>query len=164
MSRGRSRVSLSWLWRAPARALGRARDMYVRGMTGCARCVPADAAFGYPVFVPSGSMRSNSFGSERGGGGGAAADDDLRELIRAASQRRAAEQAAREAQAVARSQSMVGLSMARIDEDAPCEEFGGAAVMLYPRSQSCIGGVGGRAGGGRVAHTQRKVAAAAALA
>uniref|UniRef100_J3LT81 Uncharacterized protein n=1 Tax=Oryza brachyantha TaxID=4533 RepID=J3LT81_ORYBR len=106
MSRGRSRVSLSWLWRAPARALGRARDMY----------------------------------------------------------RRAAEQAAREAQAVARSQSMVGLSMARIDEDAPCEEFGGAAVMLYPRSQSCIGGVGGRAGGGRVAHTQRKVAAAAALA
>ncbi|KAF0888315.1 hypothetical protein E2562_014160 [Oryza meyeriana var. granulata] len=152
------RSRLSWLWRAPARALGRARDMYVRGLTGCARCVPADAAFGYPVFVPSGSMRSNSFGSEWGGGGGRAgggggADDDLRELIRAASQRRAAEQA-REAQAVARSQSMVGLSMARIDEDAPCEEFGGAGVMQYPRSQSCVGG---RAGG-RIAHCQRKVA------
>uniref|UniRef100_A0A0E0KJI5 Uncharacterized protein n=1 Tax=Oryza punctata TaxID=4537 RepID=A0A0E0KJI5_ORYPU len=154
MSRGRSR--LSWLWRAPARALGRARDMYVRGLTGCARCVPADAAFGYPVFVPSGSMRSNSFGSDsRFGGGGA--DDDLRDLIRAASQRRAAEQE-REARAVARSQSMVGISMARIDEDAPCEDFGGAGVMQYPRSQSCVGGVGGRAGG-RVAHCQRKVVA-----
>ncbi|XP_052149143.1 uncharacterized protein LOC127767747 [Oryza glaberrima] len=155
MSRGRSR--LSWLWRAPARALGRARDMYVRGMTGCARCVPADAAFGYPVFVPSSaaaSMRSNSFGSDSRFGGGA--DDDLRELIRAASQRRAAEQE-REARAVARSQSMAsGISMARIDEDAPCEEFGGAGVMHFPRSQSCVGGVGGR-----IAHCHRKVAALA---
>uniref|UniRef100_A0A0D9VZH8 Uncharacterized protein n=1 Tax=Leersia perrieri TaxID=77586 RepID=A0A0D9VZH8_9ORYZ len=158
MSRGRSK--LSWLWRAPARALGRARDMYVRGLTGCARCVPADAAFGYPVFVPASgaaSMRSNSFGSSgdwRGGG-----DDDLRELIRAASQRRAAEAAAREAAqaaAVARSQSMVGLSMARIDEDAPCEEFGGAGVAAqFPRSQSCVGG-----GGGRVSRFQRKATAA----
>ncbi|KAL5209884.1 hypothetical protein ABZP36_005507 [Zizania latifolia] len=160
MSRGRS--WLSWLWRAPARALGRARDMYVRGVTGCARCVPADAAFGYPVFVPAASMRSSSFGSEYWGGGGGAgaggADDDLRELIRAASQRRAAEWAQQQeaqAQAVARSQSMVGLSMARIDEDAPSEEFGGAGV-LYPRSQSCVGSAGGR-----IAHCQRKVTALA---
>ncbi|KAL5218698.1 hypothetical protein ABZP36_019382 [Zizania latifolia] len=146
MSRGRSR--LSWL----RRALGRARDMYVRGVTGCARCVPADAAFGYPVFVPTTSMRSNSFGSDWGGGRAGGADDDLRELIRAASQRHAAERAQQleaQAQAVARSQSMVGLSMARIDENATCEEFGGAGV-LYPRSQSCLGGVGRT--GGRIAH------------
>ncbi|KAG8098335.1 hypothetical protein GUJ93_ZPchr0013g34571 [Zizania palustris] len=135
--------------------------MYVRGVTGCARCVPADAAFGYPVFVSAASMRSSSFGSEYWGGGRAGAggaDDDLRELIRAASQRRAAEcvqQQQAQAQAVARSQSMVGLSMARIDEDEPSEEFGGAGV-LYPRSQSCVGSAGGR-----IAHCQRKVTALA---
>jgi hypothetical protein len=43
--------------------------MYVRGLTGCARCVPADAAFGYPVFVPSssaGSMGATASGLTRG--------------------------------------------------------------------------------------------------
>src|SRR5699024_12111218 len=55
MSRG---SKLRWLWRAPARALGRARDLYVRGLTGCARHVPSDAAFGYPVFVPAPMSRS----------------------------------------------------------------------------------------------------------
>ncbi|CAD6214751.1 unnamed protein product [Miscanthus lutarioriparius] len=141
MSRG---SKLRWLWRAPARALGRARDLYVRGLTGCARYVPSDAAFGYPVFVPAPLSRSHSV-DWRGAGSGA--DEDLRELVRAASQRRV-EQRRAELQAVARSQSMAAsLSMARIDEDAPCE-FGAAAGdgpgALYPRSQSCVGDAAGR--------------------
>ena len=52
---------LRWLWRAPVRALGRARDYYVRSITGCARHYPADAAFGgYPVLVPTALPRSQS--------------------------------------------------------------------------------------------------------
>ncbi|CAL4927549.1 unnamed protein product [Urochloa decumbens] len=146
MSRG---GRLRWLWRAPARALGRARDMYVRGMTGCARYAPSDAAFGYPVFVPALS-RSHSAAS--------AADEDLRELVRAASQRRVVQRAA-ELRAVARSQSMAAaLSMARIDEDAPCEFGDGAGDgpgALYARSQSCAGG----GDAGRRARGHRKVVA-----
>ncbi|XP_066386027.1 uncharacterized protein [Miscanthus floridulus] len=142
MSRG---SKLRWLWRAPARALGLARDLYVRGLTGCARYVPSDAAFGYPVFVPASLSRSHSVDDW---GAGSGADEDLRELVRAASQRRV-EQRRAELQAVARSQSMAAsLSMARIDEDAPCE-FGAAAGgdgpgALYPRSQSCVGDAAGR--------------------
>lgn len=140
MSRG---SKLRWLWRAPARALGRARDLYVRGLTGCARYMPSDAAFGYPVFVPAPLSRSHSVDW----GAGSSADEDLRELVRAASQRRV-EQRRAELQAVARSQSMAAsLSMTRIDEDAPCE-FGTAAGdgpgALYPRSQSCVGDAAGR--------------------
>ncbi|XP_062209444.1 uncharacterized protein LOC133911260 [Phragmites australis] len=146
MSRG---GKLRWLWRAPARALGRACDLYVRGLTGCARYVPADAAFGYPVFVPASLSRSHSVA-----GSDSAAEEDLRELVRAASQRRV-EQRERELQAVARSQSMAAaLSMARIDEDAPCEFGGAGAGELYPRSQSCVGGDAGRRARGH-----RKVAA-----
>ena len=146
MSRG---SKLRWLWRMPVRALGRARDFYVRSVTGCARYVPADAAFGYPVFVPSSLARSQSYGSDWSGGAGS--EDDLRELIRAASQRRAEQLQMQKAQALARSQSVVGLSMSRIDEDAPCE-FGAGAV--FPRSQSCVGGTEGRR-----SHCHRKVAA-----
>jgi hypothetical protein len=141
MSRG---SRLRWLWRAPARALGRARDLYVRGLTGCARYVPSDAAFGYPVLVPAPPLsRSHSVDWGRG-----AADEDLRELVRAASQRRVVEQRRAELRAVARSQSMAAsLSMGRIDEDAPCE-LGAAAGdgpgALCPRSQSCVGDAAGR--------------------
>ncbi|CAM0876463.1 unnamed protein product [Alopecurus aequalis] len=128
---------LRWLWRAPGRALGRARDFYVRSLTGCARYVPTDAAFGaYPVLVPMPLPRSQSCGADWAGAG----EEDLRELIRAASQRRDGQQ--RQAvQAVARSQSTaLGRSMAPIDEDAPCE-FGAGAGGLYSRSQSYAGGV-----------------------
>ncbi|CAO2038279.1 unnamed protein product, partial [Urochloa humidicola] len=69
------------------------------------------------------------------------ADEDLRELIRAASQRRAAEAAAeRHPAVVPRSHS---LATARIDEDAPCE-FGGSAVAVFPRSRSYAVGAGRR--------------------
>uniref|UniRef100_A0ACD6A697 Uncharacterized protein n=1 Tax=Avena sativa TaxID=4498 RepID=A0ACD6A697_AVESA len=131
MSPGSSK--LRWLWRAPGRALGRARDYYVRSITGCARYVPNDAAFGaYPVMVPTELPRSQSYGP----GGG---EEDLRELIRASSERRD-DKERQDVQAVARSQSTaVGRSMAPINEDAPCE-FAGGVGPLYPRSQSYAGG------------------------
>ncbi|RLN17420.1 hypothetical protein C2845_PM02G46590 [Panicum miliaceum] len=148
MSRG---GRLRWLWRAPARALGRARDLYVRGLTGCARYVPSEAAFGYPVFVPAASLSRSHSAAGSDWGAGSAAGEDLRELVRAASERRV-EQRQAELRAVARSQSMAAaLSMARIDEDAPCE-FGAGA--LGARSQSCAGGDAGRRARGH-----RKVAA-----
>ncbi|KAL5198672.1 hypothetical protein ABZP36_002184 [Zizania latifolia] len=151
MSRGGSGGKLvSWLWRAPRRALGRARDFYVRSLTGCAGHLPADAAFGYgyPSFAAAAApmSRNDSFASSRRSGGGC--DDDMRELIRAASQRLVAEAAAAaEPATVPRSQSV---AMARIDEDRPCE-FGGVG-LVFPRSQSCAVGAG-RVGGrrGRVA-------------
>ncbi|XP_047086071.1 uncharacterized protein LOC124697535 [Lolium rigidum] len=132
---------LRWLWKAPVRALGRARDYYVRSITGCARYVPADAAFGaYPVLVPIAPLpRSYSSGDWAGAG-----EEDLRELIRASSQRRD-DQQRQVVQAVARSQSTaVGRSMAPINEDAPCEFGGGGVGGLYSRSQSYAGGVAGR--------------------
>ncbi|KQK12998.1 uncharacterized protein LOC100838736 [Brachypodium distachyon] len=141
MSRGSS-SKLRWLWRAPARALGRARDLYVRSVTGCARYVPSDAAFGaYPVPAPL--PRSYSCGSHWG------EDDDLRELIRirirAASQRQQ-QRAQAVPVGVARSQSTAGrlpASMARIDEDAPCEFGSGGSASgegMYSRSRSYVGG------------------------
>lgn len=132
---------VSWLWRAPRRALCAARDLYVRSVTGCAGHLPADAAFGYPTFAGAPSFRSDSFASSSSRRP-SDADEDLRELIRAASQRRAAEAeaAARQQQhpaAVPRSQSV---AMARIDEDRPCDDFEPDAA--FPRSRSCAAGPG----------------------
>ncbi|KAK3126287.1 hypothetical protein QOZ80_7AG0554350 [Eleusine coracana subsp. coracana] len=153
MSRGgNSKLHLmSWLWRGPRRALGAARDLYVRSLTGCAgHMPPGNAAFGYPAFGGAGAPEYcfSASSSRRS----ADVDDDLRELIRAVSQRRAAEAAAAAAQeqeppAVPRSQSV---AMARIDEDRPCE-FGDAATeaAVLPRSQSCAVAAGRRAGGRR---------------
>ena len=114
---GKHLQHVRWLWRAPRRALSAARDLYVRSLTGCAGHLPGDAAFGYPSFAgaPAG-FRVDSFASSRRSSG--AGDEDLRELIRAASQRRAAEAAAAaHPAAVPRSQSAA--AMARIDEDGP---------------------------------------------
>ncbi|CAN6209227.1 unnamed protein product [Urochloa humidicola] len=155
---GKSLHHVSWLWRAPRRALCAARDLYVRSLTGCAGHLPGDAAFGYPSFAaaaPAG-FRADSFSSSRRSSsysGAADADEDLRELIRAASQRRVAKAAAaaaaaeaeRHPAAVPRSHSV---AMARIDEDAPCEFSGSAAAAVFPRSRSYAVGVGRR---GRVA-------------
>jgi hypothetical protein len=120
------------------RALCRARDMYARGVTGCARYLPADAAFGYPVIVPASLSRSRS----AAGYGWTGPEEDLRQLVRAASQRRV-EQRRAEMRASTTSRSVAAvLSVARIDEDAPCEfgDVDGGAGALHVRSQSCVGG------------------------
>ncbi|CAL5078110.1 unnamed protein product [Urochloa decumbens] len=157
---GKNLHNVSWLWRAPRRALCAARDLYVRSLTGCAGHLGGDAAFGYPSFAaaqpPASSFRADSFASSSRrsssySGGAGDADEDLRELIRAASQRRVAEAAAaaaaaeRHPAAVPRSHSV---AMARIDEDAPCEFGGSAAAAVFPRSRSYAVGAGRR---GRVA-------------
>ncbi|KAL6880417.1 hypothetical protein ACP4OV_011982 [Aristida adscensionis] len=147
---GRMQV-VSWLWRGPRRALGAARDLYVRSLTGCAGHMPGDAAFGYPTFAAMQPCRVDSFASSssRRSAAGFGDDDDLRELIRAASQRRAAElAAATQPPPVPRSQSV---AMARIDEDRPCD-FDGAGALVFARSRSCAVGSGRLAGRrGRVA-------------
>nr|CAB3455610.1 unnamed protein product [Digitaria exilis] len=153
---GRHLHHVSWLWRGPRRALTAARDLYVRSLTGCAGHLGGDAAFGYPSFAAAapafGRTDSfSSFSSSRRSYDASAADEDLRELIRAASQRRVAEaEVARQQQrhpaAVPRSQSV---AMARIDEDRPCEFAAGvSAAAVFPRSRSYAVGAGRR---GRVA-------------
>jgi hypothetical protein len=123
---------------APIRALGRVRDFYVRGMTGCAGHMHYGSGFGYDAYnLP----RSFSTTSDRVG----ASDEDLRELIRAASQKQA------------RGSGLNGLpprsrsvAVGRIDEDAPFD-FGIAnsldvgSNLLFPRSQSyATGRIGGK--------------------
>ncbi|KAL6647127.1 hypothetical protein ACP70R_014564 [Stipagrostis hirtigluma subsp. patula] len=149
---GRLQV-VRWLWRAPRRALGAARDLYVRSLTGCAGHLSADAAFGYPTFAAVAPCSVDSFASSASRRSGVD-DDDLRELIRAASQRRAAEAAAAaQPPAVPRSQSV---AMARIDEDRPCEFDGaGAGAVFLPRSRSCA------VGNGRLAGRRGRIAALA---
>ncbi|PKU60009.1 uncharacterized protein LOC110105616 [Dendrobium catenatum] len=121
-------------FRAPYRALCRARDLYIKSMTGCAgRMHYGDATV--PISYPStfgGSMsRSGSLSSLKLSSG----DEDLIELIRAASQSRARAAAAAEG-SVRRSQSVAAV---RIDEDAPYEFTGEVKVggsLIFPRSQS----------------------------
>ncbi|XP_066393204.1 uncharacterized protein [Miscanthus floridulus] len=150
---------VSWLWRGPRRALCAARDLYVRSLTGCAGHLPRDAAFGYPTFAAGPSLSGfASASSSRRYSSASDADEDLRELIRAASQRRAAElERQRHPAAVPRSHSVAG-AMARIDEDGPCDfaSAAAAAVVLFPRSRSCAPGTG------RVAGRRGRVAALAA--
>ena len=138
---GGGRKAASWLWRA----LGCARDFYVRSLTSCAGQFPADAAFGYPSFpgTPMSSTdycRSSYSASPSSSFGG---DGDLRELIRAASERRAAPERELQPPAVPRSRSV---AMAKIDEDRPCD-FGLATGVAFGRSRSCA--VPAAAGGQR---------------
>jgi hypothetical protein len=152
MGGGKLAQHVSWLWRGPRRALCAARDLYVRSLTGCAGHLPADAAFGYPTFAAAPSFGAHSgfasASSSRRYSSASDADEDLRELIRAASQRRAAElERQRHPAAVPRSHSVAG-AMARIDEDGPCDfASAAAAVVLFPRSRSCVPPGSGRVAG-----------------
>ncbi|ONM28096.1 uncharacterized protein [Zea mays] len=131
---------VSWLWRGPRRALCAARDLYVRSLTGCAGHLPGDAAFGYPTFAAAPSF--GSFASSSSSRRASDADQDLRELVRAASQRRAAElERQRHPAAVPRSRSVAAAAMARIDEDGPCD-FASSAAAVFPRSRSFAPGAG----------------------
>lgn len=152
-SNGGSKLA-SWLWRAPRRALGRARDLYVRSLTSCAGQFPSDASFGYPSFAATPAPCSRAAGyhsfsaspssSSRSYDG----DGDLRELMRAASERRAAPE---RPPAVPRSRSV---AMAKIDEDGPCEFGLAGAGVAFARSRSCAVSAGRATGQrGRAAPT-----------
>lgn len=113
--------------RAPFRVLSSVRDLYIKGMNGCAgRVQYGAAAVAYPSFAEF--RGSSSFNSARS----STSDEDLRDLIRAASRRE---------MPVRRSQSVV---VGRIDEDAPCEFKDDVKLgndLLFPRSKSyAVGG------------------------
>ncbi|XP_020255141.1 uncharacterized protein LOC109832114 [Asparagus officinalis] len=113
--------------RAPIRVLTSVRDLYIKGMNGCAGRVQSAGALAYPSFTELNCVYSNSARSS-------ASDDDLRELIRAAS-------VGRVQGPVRRSQSVV---VGRIDEDEPCEFKEDVKVgsdLLFPRSRSYAVGV-----------------------
>ena len=117
--------------RAPVRVLCSVRDLYIKGMNGCAGRVQygAAVAIAYPSY--SEFSHSRSFSSARS----SASDEDLRELIRAATR------SSQIPVPVRRSQSVV---VGRIDEDAPCEFKEDVKVgsdLLFPRSRSCAVGM-----------------------
>jgi hypothetical protein len=148
-SGGGNKKLASWLWRAPRRALGRARDLYVRSLTSCAGQFPGDAAYGYPSFPGTpmscsrsdDNFRSYSASPSSSARSSFAGDSDLRELMRAASERRAAPATP---PVVPRSQSV---AMGKIDEDRPCDfgDLAGAGVA-FGRSRSCAVSAGGHRG------------------
>ena len=90
-------------------------------------------AIGDRQSTASPSSSSRSFGG----------DGDLRELIRAASERRAAPER-EQPPAVARSRSV---AMAKIDEDRPCDfDLATGAGVAFGRSRSCAVNAGGHRG------------------
>lgn len=122
----------------PIRVLGKAKDLYVRGMTNC-----ATRGYGNNMGGPAGMPRSYSYASSRSND-----NEDFRELVRAASANTLGhgvdlnallQQSATEKSKVVPRSCSVG--MARIDEDGPCNDFGeinfkAKADLMYPRSRS----------------------------
>lgn len=131
----------------PIRALSKARDFYVRSITGCAPRVGHSNPIGYPEMLPKSFSGSSARSND---------NDDYRELIRAASARTLTDRIdmdmilMRQQRKVVNSSSSKDLpksasvGMGRIDEDGPCDDFGkdvgvGVSVksdLLYPRSRS----------------------------
>lgn len=111
--------------KAPVRVLTSVRDLYIKGMKGCAGRVQHNAStLAYPSFAKS--NYGYSFGHS---GRSSASDEDLSELIRAASVRKMQ----------VRSQSVV---VGRIDEEEEFEEDGVVGSdLLFPRSKSYAAGV-----------------------
>lgn len=108
--------------RAPLRLLGSVRDLYIKGMNGCAGRVQCGAGLMAP------SLSEFSYSYEFNSAWSCASDEGLRELTRAASVRRTP--------SVRRSQSV---AVGRIDEDAPSEFKDDVKVgtdLLFPRSRS----------------------------
>ncbi|KMZ56026.1 hypothetical protein ZOSMA_9G01300 [Zostera marina] len=116
----------SWYLKAPIRALGRVKDLYINNMIRCAD----NRNFGgvYPAGM---AMSRNSSVHTH------TSDQDYAELVRAASQKKLAPDVPPSG-VVPRSQSVAAFG--RIDEDRPME-FAGDAVVgvpLYPRSRSAV--------------------------
>ncbi|KAJ7966505.1 3-isopropylmalate dehydratase large subunit like [Quillaja saponaria] len=126
----------------PIRALGKARDFYVRSMTGCA------GSMNYGSIAPGSALpKSFSVNSSTSNGG-----DDYRDLIRAASARSLGNRI--NVDMILQQQGMIqqplpskglpkscSVGMGRIDEDDP-SDFGedgvvdGKPNLLFPRSKT----------------------------
>ncbi|KAI4337068.1 hypothetical protein L6164_015526 [Bauhinia variegata] len=144
-SKGQSQSMLVRIIMSPIRALGKAKDLYVRSITNCGGNMNygsnTDAAGRFAAFP-----RSYSTATSRSDDG-----EDFRELMRAASARTMVNKidmdlALRQQQQQQMSGTSKGLpfsksssvGMGRIDEDKACEfgEPGAFAPDLYPRSRS----------------------------
>ncbi|XWS21304.1 hypothetical protein CRYUN_Cryun30bG0044200 [Craigia yunnanensis] len=136
-SKGHSHNKFLRFITVPFRALGRARDLYVRSLTSCASRVSYGHSSGDYTGQYSGLPRSFSASS-------ATSDDneDLRELIRAASVRNLGNR--NEIEMFLRQQLRLQLGskglpkscsvgMGRIDEDKPCEFEENDAVVVDKR-------------------------------
>ncbi|KAL0395841.1 UNVERIFIED_CONTAM: hypothetical protein Scaly_0032500 [Sesamum calycinum] len=104
--------------RGPVKALARARDLYVRSLSGCADHVHCADSMGFPAPHFESLPRSFSTNSSY------SKDEDLKELVRIASTRSLTGKVEAELHrsgkpsAVARSRTVV---IGRIDEEKPCE-------------------------------------------
>ncbi|GMI91080.1 hypothetical protein like AT1G10140 [Hibiscus trionum] len=141
-SKGQSHNKFMRFITVPLKALGKARDLYVRSLTRCTSSVSYAHASGLPRSFSVSSATSND-------------SDDLRELIRAASVRSLGHrnevemlfQQQRQSRVQTRSNGLpksCSVAMGRIDEENPCEFEENEAVvvvdkkrdLLYPRSKS----------------------------
>lgn len=123
---------------SPIRALGKARDAYVRSITNCGQSIsygnPGDAAGRF-----SSLSRSQSAATSRR----SEVSDDFVELVRAASARTLVNRI--DMDLVMKQQQKQGLpksssvGMAKIDEDTPFDSVEGVVASVhdsYPRSKS----------------------------
>ncbi|XWS25496.1 hypothetical protein CRYUN_Cryun27aG0073000 [Craigia yunnanensis] len=146
-SRGHSQNKFVRFITVPIRALGKARDLYVRSLTSCASRVSYGQSSGDYTGQYSGLPRSFSASSATSND-----NEDLRELIRAASVRSLGHRNEIEMFLQEQLRLQMGskglpkscsVGMGRIDEDKTCEfEENDAIVVdkkqdfLYPRSKS----------------------------
>ncbi|KAL2318428.1 hypothetical protein Fmac_032304 [Flemingia macrophylla] len=143
-SKGESGSVLSRIVSSPLRALGKARDMYVRSITNCGQHVSyGDPLEGAGRFSRSRSVATTTSSSSE-------VSDDYAELLRAASARTLVNRidmdlVLKQQQQQQRGSDSKGLpksssvGMAKIDEDSPYEVCdGGVAIVTdpYPRSRS----------------------------
>lgn len=122
--------------RAPLRALCSVRDLYIKGMNGCAGRIQYGAAAVPVAGYPSFSDFSEGYRFNRSGRS-SSSEEDLRELIRAASVGAGSGSMRATPGPRWRSQSVV---VGRIDEEEEACEFEEDVVvgsdLLYPRSRS----------------------------
>ncbi|KAL4334754.1 hypothetical protein GQ457_07G024820 [Hibiscus cannabinus] len=146
-SKGQSHNKFMRFITVPLKALGKARDLYVRSMTSCASSVSyAHASAGQYSGLPRSFSVSSAASND---------NDDLKELIRAASVRslghrnevemlfQQQQQQSRVQMGSKRLPKSCSVAMGRIDEENPCEFEDNEAVvlekkrdLLYPRSKS----------------------------
>ncbi|XVF64208.1 hypothetical protein PTKIN_Ptkin09bG0149700 [Pterospermum kingtungense] len=144
-SKGHSQNKFLRFITVPFRALGKARDLYVRSLTSCASRVSYGQSSGDYTGLPRSFSASSAISND---------SEDLRELMRAASVRSLGHRNEIEMFLQQQLKLQTGskglpksssVGMGRIDEDKPCEfgENGDDAVLdkkkknfLYPRSKS----------------------------
>ncbi|KAI9118258.1 hypothetical protein K1719_010590 [Acacia pycnantha] len=138
-NRGRNQNIVVRIITLPLRALGKAKDFYVRSITNCGNSVnysnPMDAAGRFEALPRSYSSAATKQDDR----------EDFAELMRAASVRKLmekldADSAVKQKEEAKLLPKSVSVAMARIDEDSPSCDFGDTPLSdapdFYPRSRS----------------------------